>query len=107
MASGSLRYASLKDAFAHPAPQVQIKEEPEAVYKIDQEAPVAQEKFYSEDSEWGVECDVVQKHCSSCSSCSAALQPKKYGPIGTSLNELLNIVLIVLLIWILIFRPKL
>lgn len=104
----SIRYASLKDAYG-PV-KMEANEPREKTI-----AEVETEKFVSdpepaccaEDTSHGIECAVVQAHCSTCGECSAMMQPKKYGPIGTSLNEILNLILIFLLIWILIFKPKL
>ena len=48
-----------------------------------------------------VSCDTVKSHCSSC-DCMRSL----YGPAGTWLNEMLNFGLILILIYILMYRPN-
>ena len=109
-------YASLKDAYGITqfaiAPEIQSDEQresrlvsytiPEPVEQGPPELPEGKEGF--EDAHDDVECHVVKKHCSVCGDCG--MEMKRYGPIGTTLNEILNIILIIILLWILIFKPS-
>lgn len=51
-----------------------------------------------------VKCSSVEKHCGECKDCIVKF--KRYGPVGTSLNEILNIILICILLFIIIYKPN-
>lgn len=117
MALGSnMKYSSLRDAYSVPVFNMSRadteRDERLPVYTVEKpnesaEPPQPVEKFHTGDDSGSLECSVVQEHCSHCSDCCDTItKKKKYGPIGTSLNELLNLILIFLLIWVLVFKPK-
>lgn len=103
-------YALLKDAygitdFDHLSAN-KVREDridnyniPDPVEEGPEKQPEGKEGFEAE-----IECAAVKKHCSTCGECG--MQMKRYGPIGTTLNEILNIILILLVIWILIYKPS-
>jgi hypothetical protein len=86
-------YASLKDAFG----VLEFEEKQEPVYTIptttevqQQPGPVGIESF---------EADNEQSHCKGC-NCHSKISIKEW------INELLNIILIAILLYIIIFKPK-
>lgn len=96
-------FASLKDAYGI----LEFSSTPEENYTI-QNAQVSEEKqpiiehFEEQTPHPKITCEMVKKHCSSCS----CMNKGKYGPTGTLLNEFLNIGLICILIYILMYRPR-
>jgi hypothetical protein len=123
MAFGSsIGYSSLKDAFGIPPvnlrqadtqreqrlPSYQVQTSGGSVGSKTTGCAVedsGKETFHY-DEDGSIECSVVKSHCDGCEECANHVRQKKYGPIGTTLSDLLNLTLIFLLIWILIFKPK-
>lgn len=95
-------FASLKDAYGI----LNFTSTEQDNYKIEEpvQQPIKQivEKFEEELPKEYITCDMVKSHCSDC-NCMAV---SKYGPVGTWLNEILNISLICILIYILMYQPK-
>jgi hypothetical protein len=94
-------YASLSDAYGI----TEFTSSVENTYTIESpittsDIPVGVEKFEADDSH--VTCDTVKKHCESCS----CMKKHKYGHVGNYLNELLNFILILILLWVLVFSPS-
>lgn len=98
-------FATLKDAygilnFSNEEEQnynIQVPEE-KTIEKFSDEAP----KVIETPEEIQItSCDMVKKHILSCNCMN-----NKYGPVGTWLNEILNICLICILIYILMYKPK-
>jgi hypothetical protein len=97
-------YASLSDAYGI----TEFTNTVENTYTVESpitttpDIPVGVENFeQTEDSH--VTCDAVKKHCESCS----CVKKHGYGHVGNYLNELLNFILILILLWILVFKPSL
>lgn len=97
-------YCSLKDAFKTftvDNNQIHNTEQHSFSYKVEQpeiEAPPPQEVELLSKEGFEEECDSV------CNDC--AVKFKRYGPVGTSLNEILNIILICILLFIVIYKPN-
>lgn len=98
-------FATLSDAYGIP----EFSSDPELEYKLKQEDISTQpdpitEAFDVEEKgvDIGVSCDMVKKHCSSC---GCMQQHTSYGPVGNWLNEILNLILIGVLLWIIISKP--
>lgn len=94
-------YCSLKDAFKAPDFSKQDeeiilknKELHEIPYTIQEE--VVKETFEEE-------CEYIQNHLRSCTKCS---QPK-FNSLDIAFNDILNMILIILMIWIIIYKPNL
>ena len=111
-------YCSLKDAFGVKTFSVDINpihnmEQHSISYKVEQPVlgPATCQETIPEVAEGDIvetfkdtECDMVEKHCQNCGDC--AIKFKNYGPVGTSLNEILNIILICILLFIIIYKPN-
>lgn len=94
------KYSSLKDAFGVSSFQHEIKT---SEYKVEQ--PIEQEVIalpnsYEKFDEEPISCEKVEKHCRSCSC-------QKYHNFGKNMfAEFLNFLLICILIWILVYKPR-
>ena len=109
-------YCSLKDAFGVKTFSIDTNpihntEQHSISYKVDQPVlgpdtrqppPVTEGDIIETFKD--TECDMVEKHCQNCDNC--AIKFKNYGPVGTSLNEILNLVLICILLFIIIYKPN-
>lgn len=105
-------YCSLKDAFKTPDFSkeddeiiIQNKELHKIPYTIQQEnqeeiQKETQKEIQKETFEEG--CDYIQTHIHNCSKCSHS----KLSPLDIAFNDILNMILIVLMIWIIIYKPK-
>jgi len=92
-------YASLQDAFG--ISQFSTPENPrefliEQKNEISETQPMAVESF-TEDQ---VSCETVKNHCQTC-NCM-----KKSMAMTSWINEILNMLLIGLLLWVLVYRPN-
>jgi hypothetical protein len=99
-------FASLKDAYGI----LEFSREPEEIsYTIEQPKvetievipPVLIKEHVIENFDEQINCQAVKRHCSKCDCMKTS-----YGPIGMWFNELLNIGLILILIYILMYRPS-
>ncbi len=97
------KYASLKDAFGISSFVQEIKEkeyeilQPQQVEIVAEPMPVSFENFEEEED---MTCEKVAKHCKSCSC-------QRHHSFGKNMfAEFLNFLLICILIWILVYRPK-
>lgn len=111
-------YCSLKDAFAIQATKfdetkIMANEQHTIDYHVIQEPiilpnvqtqEIVKETF--EDSSQHDICEQYKEHCSECKKCGNSMV-KTYGPLGTGLNEILNLILIFILLWIIIYKPSL
>jgi hypothetical protein len=100
-------FASLKDAygileFSREPEEISytIKEPTQEVQVMDQ-IPLVNDDPIIETFDEVTTCESVKRHCSKCNC-----MKKEYGPIGSWFNELLNIGLILILIYILMYRPS-
>lgn len=108
-------YCSLRDAFTIKTPvfdesKIMANEQHTIDYHVIQEPPVEEKnatiKETFEDSRELDVCEKYQEHCSECKKCGVSMV-KTYGPIGTGLNEILNLILIFILLWIIVYKPSL
>ena len=97
-------YCSLKDAFKSPDFSkedddiiIQNKQLHQIPYTITPQVETIKETFEED-------CEYIQKHLMSCTKCS---QHKPTHSIDLAFNEILNMILIALMIWIIIYKPKL
>jgi hypothetical protein len=98
-------YASLKDAFGvseftsqlEPSYNIPQKETQLPVVSPVAEVPII-EKFSETEFESDVTCGQVKSHCDTC----GCIEKKEN---RTWINEILNLILIGLLLWILVYKP--
>lgn len=93
-------YATLKDAFGITEfEQVLTPREFEIEKKeISSQPVVAMESF----DETEISCEKVQSHCKTCGCMNKVIDIRP----GSWLNEILNLLLVCLLLWVLIYRPN-
>lgn len=95
-------YATLKDAFGITEfeSNFDTKEFELEKREISLQPVVAMESF--DDTETEITCEKVQSHCKSCGCMNKSIDIRP----GSWLNEILNLLLVCLLLWILIYRPN-
>lgn len=93
-------YCSLKEAFNTPTfdfteneddKSYEIKESFTPESEASEETPV-------------VRCNNVVSHANTCSSCYKSITKKQM--LRNAFNEILNMIMIVIMIWIIIYKPK-
>lgn len=89
-------YCSLKDAFK--APEFSKQEE---IMIEDTQLPQPPQLHQEPKEEFKGECEYIQHHLKRCSACNHAPD------IDIAFNDILNMILIVLMIWIIIYKPTL
>jgi hypothetical protein len=102
-------YCSLEMAFgtklgAQEDLQLYNKEQHSVGYKIPQGERIKEDFNDDASDDLDVGCEKSQLHCAKCPDC--LYKKKSYGPIGTNFNEILNIILILSLMWIIIYKPS-
>lgn len=98
-------YCSLKDAFgvqSFSVDTVPIHNTEQHTFSYKVEPEIEETPFIEKMS--GLNHSDVEQHIDSCPEC--AVRMKQYGPVGTSLNEILNIILICILLFIVIYKPN-
>lgn len=101
-------FASLKDAYGI----LEFSREPEEIsytienpkvddVQVNAPIPIQLTQPIIETFDEVTSCDSVKRHCLKCDCMKAT-----YGPIGLWFNELLNIGLILILIYILMYKPS-
>lgn len=93
-------YATLKDAFGITEFETTIdtKEFQLEKQEISSQPIVAMESFEETD----ITCEKVQSHCKTCGCMNKSIDIRP----GSWLNEILNLLLVCLLLWVLIYRPN-
>lgn len=93
-------YATLKDAFgiSEFETNLDIKEFEIDKKEISSQPIIAMESF----DETDISCEKVKSHCKTCGCMNKSIDIRP----GSWLNEILNLLLVCLLLWVLIYRPN-
>lgn len=107
------KYCSLKEAFKQPVffrneeeiiiPKSDPHIIPYTIQQTQEDTRVLQEPIkerFEENEEYG--CEYVKSHISTCKHCSSGSN----SPVDIMFSDILNILLIILLAWIIIYKPN-